>query len=186
MKNLIDTLIDSIVLKDPGVIGCRRRNVWTDQQNSWQFLRGGAILAAVGELHEVEFHAGVFEFYVHDNCLLQFRGGPWRTYWIEDFYDAWAVASTFGPELDRQIRVFHESAGDIVVIDVDVPVHITPQARTLSIISELESDPPGRIRKSGERAMRVCRYCPVKARCDAADTLRGDTQDWSPSYRSLT
>ena len=63
-----------------------------------------------------------------------------------------------------------------------VPEKMSAQARVEEIMNAALAVPPGRIPKNGPRALRTCRYCPVKLRCDATDKKDNNTNDWSPSY----
>lgn len=103
---------------------------------------------------------------------------------MEDLFDTWALHATYGdlPDLSPLILVLHEDHGQLDVKEVPVPESMNPQHRAEKIIAEATSDPPKRIPKSGARAYRICPHCPVKQRCDAQDQLRGDTDDWAPTY----
>lgn len=187
MPKLLEILKERLTLSNPGITGCRRRNVWTDEQTKWSHLRGNALLAILGDRHEVNTPRGDFSFYlVGGRFLIQFRGGQWNMDWVEDFLDEWSVAVACGQlDLSHTIYVLVENKGQLTVTEVTVPDDHDADARAGQIFDELAANPPARISKGGARAMRVCRYCPCKMRCDATDTLQGDTQDWSPSYQKL-
>lgn len=180
-------LFYALALDGQHMVGCRRRGAWTEESEQWNRISGNALLAVLGTQESVLTPQGGFDFYVKDTHLLQFRGGEWKDYWIEDFFDAWALVTACEPYddgliLSRDIIVLQENKGDIQVHSVGVPPSMNAGRRAERIMAELTADPPSRIPKSGPRAAHVCRFCPVKQRCDATDKLRGEIQDWSPNY----
>lgn len=184
MKKVEEMLRERLELADPGLIGCRRRNAWQSDDVPWRHVRGNALLACIGERHTTQTGVGDLDcFLLSDRWLLQFRGGQWNTYWLEDFFDLWSLVHAGGlRDISRSIIVLHENHGELDVKRVDVPEHLDSDARARTILQEYNADPPGRIPKSGPRAQRVCRYCPVKQRCDITDKKRGEDTDWSPNY----
>lgn len=183
-RRIKEDLRQELSLRGAHLQGCRRRGEWTEGEIPWSWLSGNALLHVLGD----KIEAGPVEaFVLHGRWLLQFRGGPRQDYWYEDFYDLWSLVKTYGdlPDFSRTIIFLNENQGDLTVYYISAPDHMNAEHRASRIMSEARSDPPGRIPKSGSRAMKVCRYCPVRARCDAEDELRGDTDDWSTAYRNL-
>lgn len=173
-------------LEDSNLLGCRRRNLWGDDK-PWRDVRGNALLYVLGHRRSVTTPVGPLEYFAQRNHLLQFRGGPWKTYWTQDFLDLWCLATAYGSRpLDPTIIVLHENKGELDVKEIEVPERLQDRteatARALTCVQELLEDPPGRISKADTRASHVCRYCPVKQRCDAIDETRGETDDWGPAY----
>lgn len=186
MQELKRRLESELVLEDPGLVGCRRRSVWTEESRSWRWVRSNALLALLGDKYCACTPAGDFEFFALSHTwLLQFRGGQWNDYWYEDFFDTWAIAHEFSElseSLSHTIIVLQENKGELTIHNIPVPEELNPIHRTQHILEQFNADPPGRIPKSGSRAAHICRYCPVKLQCDSTDKLRGETHDWTPSY----
>lgn len=184
-SDLITELTSKLSLSDPGLVGCRRRGKWSTEE-PWRHARGNALLRVLGDRHYVTTPVGTFESYLRDSRhLLQFRGGPWKPWWVQDFFDAWALMDHYGGDhlgLSRQILALHENRGELRAQATQVPESIQAAERALTAIEEYTTDPPGRIPKHGGRALAVCRHCPVKLRCDATDKSRDETDDWNPSY----
>jgi hypothetical protein len=170
-------------LEDSGLVGCKRRNLWTSDNTSWRWIRGNALLALAGEKTGTHTPAGYHEFFHTGPFVLAFRGGPWKDYWVDDFLDLWSLAAEYWPhELSRTILVLHENAGELDIKYLPVPDSLNPAERVEGMLAHLRADPPGRISKGATQARHVCWYCPAKARCDATDRLRNETHDWSPYY----
>lgn len=187
MIDLKQELLDRLVLDDPGLVGCRRRGVWNEDQDiSYRWFRGNALLGVVGVPASMNTPAGWLQYYEYDSTtlvILQFRGGKWNPDWTVEFYDLWSLVHEYsGAKPEPYIMVLHEYRGDLDVKKIDIPEALNPQVRVEKILAEFTSEPPGRIPKSGPRAARICPHCPFKQRCDATDTLRGETNDYSPTY----
>lgn len=180
-----EKLLQDLALKDPGFIGCRRRGKWSSQSSTWRFMRGNALLAQLGSKTQLETPAGPFEYYTLADHLLQFRGGPFSPHWLEDFYDAWAVAQYWNSneELSRHIILVHEDRGNMQLEVHSVPESIDAAVRAAKILTELQADPPGRISKATAYAIKVCRFCPVRIRCNTQDKFEGNMVDWSTAFR---
>ena len=88
----LEFLKRKLTLRDPGLVGCRRRGRWSEVDNTkadWRWIRGNAVLAVMGEKIATVTPVGEIECFVTDYPpkLIQFRGGPWNEDWLEDFYD---------------------------------------------------------------------------------------------------
>lgn len=185
-------LEEELTLADPGLVGCRRRGRWDYEDHSgappWRRMRGNAILSTVGSRERIGIPGiGTLEFYIHntnhDAYLLQFRGGPWNLDWTEEFFDLWTLVYDMRVKaISRTILVLHENKSDLDIKEVKVPEDFQANTRLTGMITEYTATPPGRIPKSGPRAIRLCPHCPHKQRCDAEDILQDQTSDWSPSY----
>lgn len=183
--NMEDRLREAVTLQDPGLAGCRRRNVWSKEDKDWRFIRGNAVLAAVGTKTHADTPVGRLEFFTADSELLQFRGGEWSGTWMEDFIDLWCLATEYGEDrLDRRVMIFLENKGHLTITSITVPIYVDIQERCEKIISEYQSVPPGRISKHDGRALRLCKYCPVRTLCNSTDKLHHETNDWSAEYRT--
>lgn len=185
VEALKSRLEEQLSLEDPGFVGCTRRTMWDDAP-AWRTARSNALLALLGELGYAYTPAGGFEFFaLHSTWLLQFRGGQWNDYWYDDFFTTWSVVKNYSDltdTLSRTIIVLQENKGELEIHHVTVPEDLDHEGICERKLFGIQADPPGRIAKNTPRAVRVCRYCPVKQRCDAMDVLKGEQEDWSPSY----
>ncbi len=169
--------------RHPVLVGCVRRNVWSGQsKQDWRRSRGVSLLALVGEMREVWHPDGAFDVHTYNDHLIVFRGGPWNTYWVKDIVDLWVITSQYFKWLSPTVYVLHEEKGTLDIKPIEMPAHEHATRYADIENRDPDADPPPRISKSTTHAVRVCRFCPHKTRCDALDTLRGDIQDYSPSY----
>lgn len=176
-------LVSRLTLEGQHLIGCRRRGVWSQKaEQPWSFLSGNAVLRTLGNRRTAFTPAGPFDYLVYDGHLLLFRGGEFQSYWLEDARDAYALAKQYGHLAKDVVFLLVERRGELDVHEVDISQNLDYTTRAEEIVEEAQADPPGRISKATHRALRVCRYCPVKQRCDAQDKLRGEDDDWSTSY----
>lgn len=179
-SDLRQHIIDRLRVRGAVLLGCHRRNNWEDE-SSYRMLRGNAILKMAGQSYMVQTPAGAMDFYVETetDSLLQFRAGSeWRQYWMDDAAIIWAfVHSQLG--LSNIIKFIVEHKGNIKIVERMVPN--VPDEEVISRVLKLYNS-NGRLAKNTQRAYHVCRYCPFKARCDALDISRGDTDDWGANY----
>lgn len=184
-----DTLIDRLILEDPGLIGCQRRNAWTreaGQLNVWSTVRGNALLALLGERVTIDTPAGFLGYWSYNGYILQFRGGPAQPHWMDDISLLWAVIAAYSPTRPKaQVILLNENQGDLSVEYLTIPKDVQDRQDTLGrvVVEGFMADPPSRIAKNTARAFRVCTGCPFRTRCNAQDLLDNATHDWSESYR---
>ena len=176
-------LVSRLTLDGQHLIGCRRRGAWSPGEPPWSFLSGNAVLRTIGQRRTAMTPAGPFDYIEHSNYLLLFRGGDFQSYWLEDAFDAYALVREYSPhKIEPTIMLLQEHRGQMDVHAIDVPDSLDYTERAEEIVEEAQAEPPGRISKATHRALRTCRYCPVKQRCDATDKLRGEDNDWSTNY----
>jgi hypothetical protein len=187
---LEELLQDKLSLSSSGLVGCARRNAWApDEAGGWRHVRGNALLAHLGDKYTAYVGPDGMtteEFFArNERWLLQFRGGPWSMWWVEDFYDLWSIAAVGSAlSLSPTIVVLNENKGDLDIKYVTVPDTLDPEERVDRLLAAATADPPERISKADARALRVCSHCPVRTRCNTLDKLHHEDLDWSPTYRS--
>lgn len=179
--DLIDTIKEALKTHDAGLIGCHRKNRWTDDE--YRDVRGNALLELAGDKIAFSTPVGPFNSYIRDKTtLLQFHGGPWKEHRRQDIIDEWCIVMAHtSMDLDDEAKVLIENKGELSVKTIPIP-DVSPYERFTEILDSYTSDPPGRIDKSTSKAYNMCRYCPVKQKCDATDKQEGDTDDWGASY----
>jgi hypothetical protein len=182
MDKVKERLYDALLLEDPGLVGCQRRQQWVTDKIPWRWVRGNAVLEVMATKKPFYTFAGPQEEYFLHDFLCMYRGGPWNTHWVEDFYDTWALAKEADEyeALRNTILVFHEDKGHLDIKQLPAPSD-WPE-RLARMEQNYMKDPRGRISKATSYALKVCRFCPVKTRCDAHDKLKGEDNDWSPNY----
>jgi len=183
MKSLKRSIHEALVLLDPGLVGCQRRQHWLSGDGPpWRWVRGNALLELFALRTTFYTFCGPLEVYTYHNWLCVYRAGPWNTYWVEDFYDLWSLckADIASADLSDTILVLHEDKGNLDIKYVPAPTN--GEERVARMEADYSTDPRGRISKATAHALKVCRFCPVKTRCDAHDKLKGEDHDWSPHY----
>lgn len=171
---------DATIIRDGGGSGCIRRAKWSDEK-SWRRSRGNALLAVVGRKWTVKGPLGPCDFYCHGDHMLTFRGGPWKQYWIEDVEKVWGLVESTGFKLSPSALVIHENRGLVNIVEVQINEERARRAFREQV-DGARKDPPGRVAKNTPYAYNICRFCPVRQRCDSIDKLRNETLDWGPSY----
>lgn len=184
MKQAERILRDRLETRDADLLGCVRRNLWSDEEHPWRLVRGNALPALLGDRHTITTPTGPLDFFLlQDRWLLQFRGGQWNDYWKKDFFLLWSLITTYSTyDLSPTVLVLWENKGVLNPLHVEVPPNLEPETLAAEAVERYNSDPPGRISKSGPQAMRICKHCPVKRQCDAVDKQEGDDGDWSEDY----
>ncbi len=81
--------------------------------------------------------------------------------------------------LSPRVLVMHENKGIMVMRSVEFDKDFDQQVVTDILQSHQDQ---ARISKATTRALKVCRWCPHKQRCDALDKLHGEDTDWHPDY----
>lgn len=182
-KRIKSELRDELMLRDPGFVGCVRRNKWTGEE-PWRRIRGHALPYVVAEKVSFRTPAGPMDAFVKANrFMVEFRAGQWNHYWMDDIKRRWAFLEYCTQlDLSRTVYVLHENKGELTVKQVHIPESFSSKEEVREAIEEYKSDPPGRLDKNSARAVRICRYCPVQQKCDNTDREHGDTGDWSDSY----
>lgn len=175
--DLLDKLAQTVWARPAKVIGCTRQHIlWPDKP--WRWLRGNAILSAIGEKVEIEAPFGAFGvFLVVDGekiWLLQYRGGNWCPWWDEDAALLASLVSSY-----TQFKV----AGTVTIVELDgqIRLHYTELPAEAAALTKEAVDRwtnQARLPKDQPRARTVCRYCPVKNQCELMDLERGETADW--------
>lgn len=168
------------------LLGCHRRNRWHGERGdppAWRFVEGNAVLDAIADRYEIPVASGLMtSWLISSRFLCRWHGGEWGYWVVNDALDHWALIQEKHTHISHRIYVLHEYKGNLDVKAVDVPDDFDPVSRREEIFTSLYSEEPGRIPKSGARAIRTCKWCHFKQRCDALDKLHGDTGDWSPNY----
>ena len=179
-----DKLMEKLRMRDGGLLGCHRRNIWMGDSENYRMLRGNAVLKWAGRMWTVRSPMGPLDFVTHpdDNAiLLTFRAGPWKDYWLEDMFLLWSLVVPH-MELKSEIVCIHENKGEITTRTIHVPDFLDPAQVVALALQSITSFPVGRLAKNTSRSYHVCRFCPVKQRCDATDVAEGADDDWGPGY----
>lgn len=79
------------------------------------------------------------------------------------------------------VSVVHEVDGTLDLKYIDAPARDEAQRLVRLALDSWQAE--ARIAKNTPRAGAVCRYCRVKARCDARDLETGATTDWPSDYK---
>ncbi len=184
MQEIRQKLTDMLVVKGSHLLGCRRRNAWDgDTAPAWRWLRGNALLALVGTLDRFDDDdLGLFSCFMWKSQILQFRGGPWNLGWVHDFQEIWSLIKYNYSDVSKDIIVLHEDKGQLDIKTISILDALDWKSVRQKVLDDLSSDPVGRIHKNTPRALKICRHCPHKQRCDAFDQLHNDTTDWHPKY----
>jgi len=136
---------------------------------------------------EVVTPAGTFETYVAfgwykvgECVVLTFRGGRWKPWWDDDLRLLAALVTRYHYPVTGVVAL-NELDGELREHYVSAPSSEWADEAIRKAIERWEGSQ--RIPKNSDRAKSYCLYCPVKARCDALDLEKGDTNDWPPDYR---
>lgn len=162
-------------------MGCTRRNLWTGKDNTyWPHLRGNAVLESACTVAFVHTDWGTEEAYIFDRCLVEYRAGEWKPYWVDDIMDRWALfREKCGMHIEDDILVVHENKDNLTIRTIR---GMEASKRVARMESEASKDPPGRIAKNTLKAYNTCYHCPVKRQCDKIDREQGETDDWGSNY----
>jgi len=175
--------------KDCSLIGCARRNRWSPQPIDWRYLRGNAVLECAGRKERVTGGRDVGSFDVYlaygwrertETVALVFRGGRWKSWWEADFQLLAALIVRYNFPITGVV-VLRELDSELTEHYVAAPPSELAGAGIRKAIERWETSQ--RIPKNSDRAKASCLYCPVKARCDALDMERNETDDWPQGYR---
>jgi hypothetical protein len=180
---LIERLDQITQMRPFPLMGCVRRNVWTEgaEAQTWKWRRGTALLAVAAHKSAFVWPGGVFDCFstfTQDGLVLFiFRGGKPKPWWRDDaMVLAGAIATNSAFVL----------AGVCVVFEVDGALHERyfeapaeeAAARYMEALEGWKGEHPTRINKQSPRGTVICKSCPVKNRCDALDMELGETGDW--------
>lgn len=149
---------------------------------SWRSIRGNSILHVAGNKRNIRAMGEDISFYEMSGFLLQFRAGEFRTYWHEEICDFGDLLKVHGVKLMDHYILFHENRGSLEAQMVPFNEDVGSGRRTEKNLADLQSDPPGRMTKADSRVFHICKYCPVKQKCDAEDKRTGNTNDWHREY----
>ncbi len=174
--NLLQELKQKFLSTECPLVGCMRQNAWS-ARTRWQDYRGKAILMALGKMqHHHSDLCGDYDTYAYGDYLLQYRGGHKKVWWEHDITKLLAVTQIY--------------VGCILIQEVDgelhqhyIPAPSQEEAKHLLLALRERWSSLERIAKNTQRAY-MCRYCPVKARCDALDVEQGQTDDWPDHYKA--
>ena len=167
---------------DLGLVGCQRRQQWMAKHEApWRWIRGNALLEMFAEKRDIETQVGIMQVWVYEGHLCMYRAGPWNLHWTEDFYDTLALCM-WNSSVKNDIIVLHEDKGILDIKHIKTPPTFDTVGRILRMGKDWDKTPRGRISKATSHAVKVCRFCPVKVRCDAHDKIRGEISDWSTAY----
>ena len=117
---------------------------------------------------------------MYQKDVLQFRGGQWKDWWRDDCQLLGAVINNYSSLNVQEVELFQEVDGNLKVHYIYVPAGDEAQALVSRALHDWWTE--GRIAKNSPRAY-VCTFCSVKARCDALDQERGQTEDWPHNYK---
>lgn len=170
----------TVSTRDSEVLGCPRRNRWSGQRKLWRILRGNTILAALGTRVTFDTAIGPVDVFIRDTTLLAYRGGKWKSWWIEDLTLLLALCHMSGINV-IQAALLQELDSKLTTHYIGAPPHEEAGRLVSAAIERWRSE--ARIPKNSGRAAVTCPWCPVKAACDAKDLERGETADWPSDYR---
>jgi len=153
------------------LVGCQRRMHWDPYRPGLNMYRGVPFLFAIGaERVRFDTPVGPSWHFLLEGSTIIYRAGPFRGWWFEDLcVEAAITGTTTGVimhDFDNHINLQHHR--DLVSYDMKMLVKNAREAT--------------RWPKQTERALHVCRNCPVKRECDAKDREEGKTDDWAPNY----
>lgn len=179
----IRLLNDRLAIHTSALLGCHRRNSYEITPPKWRDIRGISLLEFLSDRYTIPTPIDTHDFYLFDEALIVFRGGPVHIANTHALLDEWALITIQRP-LPPTITILNENKGTLVTIPVFVPpsVEANPQERVDALLASYRSSPPGRIPKSGILAIRTCPFCPHKRACDALDKLHHTDTDWSTDY----
>lgn len=180
---VLTELQTKLYLRTSELVGCTRRNRWSESALQWRSRRGNALLLlAADDVATIETPAGFVDLPIHyvqqdhiDAELLQFRGGTWKAWWEEDIRLLLAMTRVYSTLGLTGCVVLHEDQGDLTTRYIAAEP-LMAHAMTATALRHWEQF--ARIAKDTVRAFTVCPYCPVKERCDAEDLQTGATADW--------
>jgi hypothetical protein len=163
--------------------GCTRRHIWTkDDETPWYMVKGNAYLKIIATPNVVATPVGPIGVWTHDSTIVDFRGGPWRDWWVTDLHETWALTREYsGLNLRPYFYILQEDRGRLD--SRKISTEDLPKVNIGEIIRRGEKEPFGRLAKNSQRAYVACKRCPVKQRCDTQDKVTPDgTADWGPGY----
>lgn len=182
---LLNELRVKLYLRRSALIGCRRQSKWAEDDPglSWRMLRGNSLLIhAADSTLTIDTPAGFVDIpYRYDDDgnieLLQFRGGTWKPWWVEDIQLLLAIVQVYTSLAPVGCTVLREDQGELTTKYIaSIP---TEEARVVVEQALLDWKNATRIAKNTVRAFATCPYCPVRERCDSEDLQSGNTADWS-------
>ena len=179
--DLVVELIDNLTLRQP-LSGCMRRNQWDLRKPKYSLVKGNAVLFTMGaERVTISTPAGPSDHMILGTKVCLFRAGPWRPYWVDDAHAEIKLLRVCGIAAHDVALIAHENKGELVVKEVDCGDHPDCYMSDLTSLFKFYKE-QDRILKHDQRALRICRSCPVKQKCDALDRERGETSDWHIDY----
>lgn len=182
--DMVVDLINKLRLRQP-FNGCMRRNKWDLRAPKYSLVKGNAVLLQLGaECVTIDTPVGPSDHMVirgRDSRVILFRAGPWRSYWLDDARQEIELLRAGGFPVSEIALIAHENQGDLVLKEVDLGDHSLHYTADVEELTR-KYNSNTRIPKNTERALRICRSCPVKSRCDGTDREQGETGDWHPQY----
>lgn len=178
---VLDELAKVAWAPPPPVLGCIRQNVLAPKQ-AWRYLRGNAVLALIGTKLEITTPFGWLTVWIryHEDgpVLLQFRGGKFSTWWIDDcavvvglinnHTTLGVIGTLLVQELDNALTTHYFTA----------PTNAGALAQEALAQWRKEQ----RLQRQSTKALYMCPRCPVLKRCMAMDLERGETADWPKDF----
>lgn len=182
-QTIQNTLTNALVTRPLLLMGCMRQNVLqqgTDNEATWRVVRGNALLHHLGWKLAVTYPLGVFDVYVsgaQDGIgVLQFRGGRWKPWWVEDAQMVAACVDVYTTYTVDGILLLHEDSGTLAVNSIDPPAN--PVELVNNALQACHFTPTTRIRRNSRRGRAWCQHCTVRSSCELMDLEYGDTSDW--------
>jgi len=178
---LLLRLTEQLALRHPPLVGCPRQNVWAPER-AWRYVRGNAVLSAIGTKLTISAPFGAFDIYATRDdrgwIVLQFRGGEWRPWFEDDAKLLGALILLYSDLRPSQIAFILENRGALTARYISPPEADDARRLVADALAGWPGDPPPRIAKNTPRARVLCPYCPAYTRCQAADLETGATGDW--------
>lgn len=184
-SSLAASLQRSLSLRNSELTGCPRQNRLSGMDNSWRMARGNALCALHG--YKVNFNTpieeiDVFATEIDDGLdLITFRGGRWKEWWNWDIRILLSLAKLYLSDNVSGAIVLHEVDNSLSEVYIESPNKDEASALVQTVLNRWKDY--ARIPKNSPRALALCGYCPVKARCDALDLEKGETSDWPNNYQ---
>jgi len=184
-EDLIRRLHSEVVVHRSELLGCMRRNRQT-AEDIWRLQKNNAFLLLMGGQKIImETPIGPAEAVVINRgngfSVMSYRAGQWQDYWLEDL--------TLERDIVSNCTSLNMSPSDVLVWEYNGELNITyhpaaPHGGLLMAraVAGFNASPTVRIPKNTHRALRTCRYCPIKRLCDATDRERGEDNDWHKEY----
>ena len=89
---LVGAIRANLIHLPNGLTGCIRRNMWTqDEDVPWSMISGNAYLSVVATPQTAHTGLGMIGVWMYNRTVIGFRGGPIRSWWLDDMLDEWIL-----------------------------------------------------------------------------------------------